>query len=350
MKNRWKLVTFLGLVLLLVGSIVGCGESYTQEDLDAAYETGHTEGYDDGSHAGYEVGYGEGYEAGSLEGYKVGYTEGKAEGYEAGYNDGLGQAPEQAYQQHFEQGNTYLEQEEWYEAIAEYTKAIELTPEFAEAYANRGAACLELLKYDLSAGNESNYNRAIADCEKAIELDPLVKFNITLAEAYVQRGYYYFSRQKNDEAIADYTMAMKLDPLVIECQRLLDVYSRQADYLQYDYEAAIVYFTKAIELDPLVIECQRLLDEYFYRQLAEAYYGRGYDHWRHGGFPFDEAIADYTRAIELNPTNAEYYLSRAYIYETLADVYRDHGEVSKEVDSKNKAIADYKKAEELQAK
>jgi len=64
MRSKWKLVTFLGLVLLLVGSIVGCGESYTKEDLDVAYGTGHAEGY----------------EAGSLEGYKVGYTEGKAAG------------------------------------------------------------------------------------------------------------------------------------------------------------------------------------------------------------------------------------------------------------------------------
>ena len=61
MKGKWYLFLLLGLALLLIASVVGCGESYTQEDLDAAYETGHAEGY----------------EAGSLEGYKVGYAEGK---------------------------------------------------------------------------------------------------------------------------------------------------------------------------------------------------------------------------------------------------------------------------------
>lgn len=254
----------------------------------------------------------------------------------------------------FIQGNAYMEQEQWYDAINEYTQAIELNPEFAEAYANRGAALLERLKYELSAGHESNYKLAIADCEKAIELNPLVKLKITLAEAYVQRGYYYFYRGRwgsgyYDKAITDYTMAMKLDPLVIECQRLLDVYDSQADYLnlQYEHEAAIVYFTKAIELDCGNIECQRLLNEYFYRQLAEAYHGRGYDHYRHSGFPFDEAIADYTRAIELDPTNAEYYLSRAYIYETLAFSHYEWGRVAEGKNSTNKAIADYRQALEL---
>ena len=40
--------------------------------------------------------------------------------------------------QHYNQGNTYTEQELWDEAIQEYTKAIELDINFAEAYNDRG--------------------------------------------------------------------------------------------------------------------------------------------------------------------------------------------------------------------
>jgi len=250
-------------------------------------------------------------------------------------------APRDESKVHFEQGNIYLEQEEWYDAIYEYTQAIELNPEFAEAYANRGAALLGRLKYDLSAGNESNYNHAIADCEKAIELNPLVKLKVTLAEAYVQRGYYYFSREKYDEAIADYTKAIELDPLVIECQRLLDIYWRVGlDHLEdHDYDKAIIYYTKAIELD-----CGD--SEYFHRQLAEAYYGRGMNHYEYST-DREKAIADYTRAIELDPTNANYYLSRAGVYDEWAYYYYDHGRSSEQRDSNNKAIADYTKVIEL---
>ena len=76
MKTKLRFFLFLTLAFLLIASVVSCGESYTQEDLDAAYEAGHAEGYDAGSHAGYKVGYGEGYDT----------------GYEDGYEDGLSHA------------------------------------------------------------------------------------------------------------------------------------------------------------------------------------------------------------------------------------------------------------------
>ena len=87
MKNKLRLFLLLALTLFLIASVVGCGESYKQEDLDAAYEAGHAEGYDAGSHAGYKVGYGEGYDVGFNKGYDT--------GYEDGYNDGLGRTAEQ---------------------------------------------------------------------------------------------------------------------------------------------------------------------------------------------------------------------------------------------------------------
>ena len=57
-------------------------------------------------------------------------------------------------------------------AIADYTKAIEINPNYASTYYNRG-----ILKKDLK-----DYSGAIADYTKAIELDPNFAF------AYVNRG------------------------------------------------------------------------------------------------------------------------------------------------------------------
>jgi len=68
MKNKWRLFLFIGLMLLLMGSVVGCSESYTEEDLDAAYTEGRNTGIVRGRQAGYD------------EGYKVGYAEGKDAG------------------------------------------------------------------------------------------------------------------------------------------------------------------------------------------------------------------------------------------------------------------------------
>ncbi len=53
-------------------------------------------------------------------------------------------------------------------AIADFTRAIEIGPQYADAYASRGWA-----KYKLD-----DHNGAIADWEKAIELDPSRKANL----------------------------------------------------------------------------------------------------------------------------------------------------------------------------
>ena len=58
-------------------------------------------------------------------------------------------------------------------AIADYTKAIELNPNYANAYYNRG----------ISKHNLKDYNGAISDYNKAIEIDP------NYANAYYNRGF-----------------------------------------------------------------------------------------------------------------------------------------------------------------
>jgi tetratricopeptide (TPR) repeat protein len=57
-------------------------------------------------------------------------------------------------------------------AIADYTKAIEINPNYASTYYNRG-----ILKKDLK-----DYSGAIADYTKAIEINP------NYAIAYYNRG------------------------------------------------------------------------------------------------------------------------------------------------------------------
>ena len=81
-------------------------------------------------------------------------------------------------------------------AIADYTRAIELNPDYAMAYNNRGIAHLQKREYD----------KAIADYSKAIELDP------DYAVAYNDRGIAYRHKGEYDKAIADYTKAIGLDP------------------------------------------------------------------------------------------------------------------------------------------
>ncbi len=63
------------------------------------------------------------------------------------------------------------------------------------------------------------------------------------------------------------------------------------------YESAIADYNKAIELDPA---------------FADAHYDRGYSFYEMGRL--EEAVRDSSRAIELNPDDDRYYALRSVVY------------------------------------
>ena len=91
--------------------------------------------------------------------------------------------------------------------IEDYTKAIELNPDDAEAYHNRGAAY-----YDLG-----NLELAIKDYTKAIELDP------DFARTYINRGLAYRLSGNLDKAIKDYERYLELFPLATNKEEVISV-------------------------------------------------------------------------------------------------------------------------------
>jgi len=81
--------------------------------------------------------------------------------------------------------------------------------EDADAYNNRGFAYIQ----------KGELDQAIADFDKAIELDP------ELAEAYNDRGYAYYLKGEVAKAVSDFEKCIELsnDPrLVAKAQQLLD--------------------------------------------------------------------------------------------------------------------------------
>ena len=88
---------------------------------------------------------------------------------------------------YYNRGNAYAELNEHERAIEDYGKAIELNPAFAEAYYNRGLAYAEL----------NEHERAIKDYDRAIALNP------AFAEAYGNRGIAYSEIQRYEESARD---------------------------------------------------------------------------------------------------------------------------------------------------
>jgi tetratricopeptide (TPR) repeat protein len=95
-----------------------------------------------------------------------------------------------------QQGNGWNEEPEYDKAIADYSKAIELNPEFIDAYLRRGNIY----------SRKGQYNNAISDYSRLIELKP------EDPESYYIRGGTYIGKGEYDNAISDFSKAIELKP------------------------------------------------------------------------------------------------------------------------------------------
>jgi tetratricopeptide (TPR) repeat protein len=195
--------------------------------------------------------------------------------------------------EYFNRGLEAYQNNDYNKALADYTKAIEIDPKYATTYTARGA----------TYGALKQYSKEIADYTKAIELDP------TYAPAYYNRGIAYDDIKQYDRAIADYTRALEINP------QYTSAYNNRGnayfDLKQYD--KAIADYTRIIEIDPT---------------YDSAYSNRGNTY--KALKQYNRAIADYTRAIAINPQNAS--------------VYNNRGDVYADIKQPDKAIADYTRA------
>nr|QNO55523.1 photosystem I assembly protein Ycf3 [Methanosarcinales archaeon ANME-1 ERB7] len=180
-------------------------------------------------------------------------------------------------------------------AIEYYTRAIELNPEYAKAYNNRGTVY----------GYIKEYEKAISDYNKAIELNP------EYADAYNNRGNVYGYIKEYEKAISDFNKAIELNPeYAIAYNNRGNVYG----YIK-EYEKAISDYNKAIELNP---------------EYATTYSNRGVAYYDIK--EYEKAISDYNKAIELNP---EY----AIAYEDLSELYITTGNYKSALETITEALS-----------
>lgn len=96
---------------------------------------------------------------------------------------------------YYNRGSSYGLKGEYDRAIADFDDAIRLDPKYARAYSNRA--------FYLDAKGE--YDRAIADFNTAIRIEPS-------AIRHVNRGATHYNMKNYDPAIADYTAALRYEP------------------------------------------------------------------------------------------------------------------------------------------
>ncbi len=186
------------------------------------------------------------------------------------------------------------------EAIISLSCAIQLKPDYALAYYERGSIFQVV----------GDYSQAIADASQAIEL----KFS-PIDWVYDVRGWTYFNLGEYEYAIADYNLAIQFIEDTMQLPKYY--FSRGAVYQRLNnHIEAIQNFTLAIKIDS---------------NDSGAYNSRGVSYYEQGEYQF--ALADYNRAIELDPTNANIYYNRGGVYDELGDY--------------ESAISDYNRAIQL---
>lgn len=89
-----------------------------------------------------------------------------------------------------------LNEKQYQKALDDYTRALQLRPEYADALRGRGDAWFGL----------GNYEKSIADYTEALAL------SANDADSYRGRSFAYSCTGKLEEALADMTMAMKFSP------------------------------------------------------------------------------------------------------------------------------------------
>jgi tetratricopeptide (TPR) repeat protein len=167
------------------------------------------------------------------------------------------------------------------ETVVACTRLIKRNPKDADAYFKRGMYYAVGGNGD-NAGNGHDYDRAIADFDQAIRLDP------TKTEYYAARGDAYGNKGDDGRAVADYDQVLKLKPDdAVTYAKRGDVYSDRMDY-----DRALADYDQAIRIDP-----------------GESYYiGRGDIYSRKGDLA--RAIADYDRAIATDALDPDHTIAR----------------------------------------
>ena len=191
-------------------------------------------------------------------------------------------------------------EKEWQTAIAAYTEAIALDPNYALAFANRSIALRTFAGSPVAsepAARES-FDKAQEDAEKAVALAP------DLGEGHLARALI-------TQADEEYERALALAP---NNAGLLEYYAYHAGGWG-SVEAGIAAARRAVVLDPL--------NHFSHLALGAALYN---------GRRYQEAVAAFENSVTLDPQDPETYGARGFAFYALGDFDRARASCEREPD------------------
>jgi small glutamine-rich tetratricopeptide repeat-containing protein alpha len=115
-----------------------------------------------------------------------------------------------------DEGNQFMKEKKYKEAIESYKKAIGFNPRNAIYPSNMAAAYI----------NMGDYDNGIKCCKKSVEIDP------TFHKAYARLGAVYDRQGKLDEAVAQYKLALQHSPGNKEYETKVSTLERELNHPQ----------------------------------------------------------------------------------------------------------------------
>jgi tetratricopeptide (TPR) repeat protein len=207
--------------------------------------------------------------------------------------------PEYAHA-HYCRGNAYFKSGRHEEAVADYSRAIDLGARLPDVWINRGNAYRELGRLE----------EAIADYSTTIRLDP------KYAQAWCSRGSVYGNQGQWQKCLNDSSRAVELDRKQVYAWRNRSI----AHEALGQWQGVVDDCTKALDLDPKDIST-RARRAFAYVKLRQ---------WR-------EAIDDYSTVLERAPERTNAWIARGYAYSQLKQWERSRRDCSQAItlDDKN---------------
>jgi tetratricopeptide (TPR) repeat protein len=193
-------------------------------------------------------------------------------------------------------------------ALSKYDAAIKADPKLALAYYGRGI---------LLATRERAYNRAIADFDRTLTLDP------ANTRALIHRGEAYSQVGDFGHALADLNRAIQLDPrnpAAFVARGLVQQRRGGLDLALADFDAALKVYPHdqqalrnrgALQAvlghpDQAIADFDAVIE--MNRHDPYAFFNRGYAHF--AKHEYELAVMDYSTALYLDPTMGNAYLNR----------------------------------------